>query len=234
MKIAGFQKQSLVDYPGKICPVIFTMGCNFRCPYCHNAELVTKEKSVKEIPELEILSYLQDNKKYLDGVVITGGEPTLQKDLPLFINKIKKMDYAVKLDTNGTNPGMLRYLIDDNLVNSVAMDIKSTINFQKYNKATGGILTEKLFENVLESIHILLDSGINYEFRTTLVPTILTKKEVVEICLFIKNANQFSLQQFNPKNTLDKKFQKLKPFKDCEISSLISECKPHIRNIFYR
>ncbi len=234
MKIGGFQKQSLVDYPEKICSIIFTVGCNFRCPYCHNQNLLVPEKTVKEIPEEEVLSYLRNNKKFLDAAEITGGEPTLHKDLPEFIQKIRELGLLIKLDTSGTNFEMLKKLLDDNLLDYVAMDIKAPIEFHKYNKATGGILTEKLFSNVKKSILLLLNSGIQYEFRTTFVPGLLTKKDVIKICSFIKNANQFSLQQFNPENTLDKKFQKLKPFEENEIISLIAECKHYIQNSLYR
>ncbi len=234
MKIGGFQKQSLVDYPEKICSIIFTVGCNFRCPYCHNQDLVIPGKTAKEISEEEVLSYLRDNNKLLDAAEITGGEPTLHQDLPDFIQKIRELGLLIKLDTNGTNSEMLKKLLDDNLLNYVAMDIKAPIEFHKYNKAIGGTLTEKLFSNVKKSILLLLNSEIQYEFRTTIVPGLLTKKDVVKICSFIKNANQFSLQQFNPENTLDKKFQKLKPVEENEIISLIAECKHYIQNILYR
>ena len=183
IEIGGFQKQSFIDYPKKISSIIFTIGCNFRCPYCHNSNLLYAEK-IKNISELKILSYLQNNKKYIDGVVITGGEPTLHGDLPEFIAKVKSFGYSVKLDTNGTNPEMLRKLIKEGLLDFIAMDIKAPLEFQKYNKATGGMLTEKLFENVKKSIHIIINSGVDYEFRTTLVPTILAKKDVVKICSF--------------------------------------------------
>ena len=233
IEIGGFQKQSFIDYPKKISSIIFTIGCNFRCPYCHNSNLLYSEK-IKNISELKILSYLQNNKKYIDGVVITGGEPTLHGDLPEFIAKVKSFGYSVKLDTNGTNPEMLRKLIKEGLLDFIAMDIKAPLEFQKYNKATGGMLTEKLFENVKKSIHIIINSGVDYEFRTTLVPTILAKKDVVKICSFIKNANLFCLQKFNPENALNKEFQKLRPFEENEVNSIIEECLPNIRNIIYR
>jgi len=233
IEIGGFQKQSFIDYPKKISSIIFTIGCNFRCPYCHNSNLLYAEK-IKNISELKILSYLQNNKKYIDGVVITGGEPTLHGDLPEFIAKVKSFGYSVKLDTNGTNPEMLRKLIKEGLLDFIAMDIKAPLEFQKYNKATGGMLTEKLFENVKKSIHIIINSGVDYEFRTTLVPTILAKKDVVKICSFIKNANLFCLQKFNPENALNKEFQKLRPFEENEVNSIIEECLPNIRNIIYR
>ncbi|HDI06677.1 MAG TPA: anaerobic ribonucleoside-triphosphate reductase activating protein [Candidatus Aenigmarchaeota archaeon] len=233
IEIGGFQKQSFIDYPKKISSIIFTIGCNFRCPYCHNSNLLYAEK-IKNISELKILSYLQNNKKYIDGVVITGGEPTLHRDLPEFIAKVKSFGYSVKLDTNGTNPEMLRKLIKEGLLDFIAMDIKAPLEFQKYNKATGGMLTEKLFENVKKSIHIIINSGVDYEFRTTLVPTILAKKDVVKICSFIKNANLFCLQKFNPENALNKEFRKLRPFEENEVNSIIEECLPYIRNIIYR
>lgn len=233
MRIGGFQKQSLIDYPGKICSIIFTIGCNFRCPFCHNRELVILEK-IKEIPEDFFLSYLEDKKKLLDAIEITGGEPTIHKDLPIFIQKIKEMGYLVKLDTNGTNPQMVQFLLDKKLINYVAMDIKAPLDFEKYNKMVGGVLTEKMFDNIKKTMKILLNSDIDYEFRTTIIKNLHSKDDIIEICKKIKNAKQYSLQKFNPENALSIEFHNFQPFDNKEIEEIILKGKKFIKNIIYK
>ncbi len=150
MRIAALQGQSLIEYPGKISAVIFTLGCNFRCVFCYVPDLVLPERirNAKPISENSIFSFLESRKKLLEAVAITGGEPTLQEDLPDFIRKIKKMGYLVELETNGTNFQMLEYLIESKLVDYVAMDIKHDLIFDRYKKITGDILTKELFENI--------------------------------------------------------------------------------------
>ena len=161
MKISGLQKVSLVDYDGQISATIFTSGCNFACPFCHNSGLV---KGIEpEIPTGEILEYLTKRKNVLTAVCISGGEPTLHKDLPELIAKIKSLGYLVKLDTNGTNLSMLKYLVDNQLIDYIAMDIKNSLD--NYNNTTG---TDKDF-NIKETIDYIMSCGIDYEFRTTLL-----------------------------------------------------------------
>jgi pyruvate formate lyase activating enzyme len=223
----------LIDYPGKICSIIFTIGCNFRCPFCHNRELVILEK-IKEIPEDFFLSYLEDKKKLLDAIEITGGEPTIHKDLPIFIQKIKEMGYLVKLDTNGTNPQMVQFLLDKKLINYVAMDIKAPLDFEKYNKMVGGVLTEKMFDNIKKTMKILLNSDIDYEFRTTIIKNLHSKDDIIEICKKIKNAKQYSLQKFNPENALSIEFHNFQPFDNKEIEEIILKGKKFIKNIIYK
>jgi len=236
MKIAGFQKHSLIDYPGKICAIIFTPGCNFRCPYCHNPGLVIPEKlnKIKYIPEEFVFSYLKQNKNFLDAVEITGGEPTIHKDLPMFIRKIKEMGYSVKLDTNGTNPSMLKFLIKNMLIDYVAMDIKTSLNFQKYNELVGNVLTPQQFENIKESIKILMNSEIDYEFRTTLIKGVHTKEDVLNICKTIRGARKYFLQEFNPEHVLKKKFHTFTSFNENEVNEIISGCKKIVENVSYR
>jgi pyruvate formate lyase activating enzyme len=172
MRIGGFIKQSLVDYPGKIAAVVFTQGCNFRCGYCHNPQLVLP-KLFQENPQLlplNILSYLEKRKKWLDGVVITGGEPTIHKDLPLFLKEIKTLGFAVKLDTNGTNPLLLEQIIKNKLVDYIAMDIKILPEKELYGKIIGIPNVDEIQVNILTSILLLKNTAIDVEFRTTSIP----------------------------------------------------------------
>ncbi len=189
MQILGFQKLTLLDYPGYIASTIFTGGCNFRCPFCQNASLVNFEE--EEMEEKYIIDYLKERKKYIDAVCITGGEPTLQKDLIEFIKKIKDLGYLVKLDTNGTNPNMIRELIDSKLVDYVAIDIKNSKD--RYNETSG---VKVNINDIEESINILLKNNIDYEFRTTVVFEFHNEKSFEDIGKWIKGAKRFILQQF--------------------------------------
>lgn len=190
MQIAGIQRLSLLDYPGKLCCIVFLPGCNLRCPFCHNAEIVTHETNT--ISENSILQFIESRKGVLDGVCITGGEPTLQKDLPEFIQKIRDIGLSVKLDTNGTAPETLQYILDNNLVDYVAMDIKTRLD--KYPIAVGveNFLTDK----IQKSIEILLNSDIDYEFRTTVSRGIVELEDIDSICHTIKGAKAYYLQKF--------------------------------------
>jgi len=190
MLIGGFQKFSLIDYPGKVSAIIFTQGCNFRCPYCHNPELVEPKLFQKPCEEEIIFSFLEVRRGKLDGIVITGGEPTLQKDLPEFIRKIKSAGFLVKLDSNGTHPGMLKFLIEKELVDYIAMDIKAPL--EKYKKVVNRRINPNLIK---ESIDTIMNSGLNYEFRTTFAKGMLTEAEVISIAKLIKGAKLYVLQK---------------------------------------
>ena len=196
MRIVGFQKLSLIEYPGKISCVVFTIGCNLRCPYCYVPQLVLPEKmkGSKEISASEIFSFLEKNRGLNDAVVITGGEPTLQPDLRDFIRRIKEMDYLVAIETNGTNFEMLKSLIEEGLVDYVEMDIKNRLDFERYNLTVGNVLTEEIFENIKKSIELLLKDIVPYGFRTTLVKEFHGIDDVVEIARAIKGARVYYLQ----------------------------------------
>lgn len=191
MIISGFQKMTLLDFPGKVACTIFTGGCNFRCPFCHNALLVTEDYKA-EYSEDEILSFLEKRKGLLDGVCITGGEPLLQKDIAGFIRKIKSLGYAVKLDTNGSFPHKLKELVDEGLIDYIAMDIKNSM--EKYTVTAGS--GENILQNVEESIDFLLGCGVDYEFRTTVVKEFHDIKDIAKASERIKGAKRYYLQYF--------------------------------------
>ena len=194
MKIAGYEKISLQDYPDHISCIVFTQGCNLKCPFCQNSSLIPFESN-NLINEDEILDYLNLRKNFLDGVTISGGEPTMQNDLKDFILKIKKLNLDVKLDTNGTNFVLLKDLIDNNLVNYVAMDIKN--NLAKYNKTSG--VANINMENILNSINLLKQNKIDFEFRTTIINEYHTIQDILDIIELIGNSKYY-LQNF--KNSL--------------------------------
>lgn len=211
MQIGGLQKVTLIDYPGRLAAVVFLVGCNFKCPWCYSSELVLPEKikNQPKIPEKEFFQFLKSREGLLEGVVICGGEPTINKDLPVFIKKIKKLGFLVKLDTNGSNPKMLKDLIDKELIDYVAMDIKAPLAEKKYNKTTG---TKGLLSKVKKSIEILEKSGVDYEFRTTVVPGFHSKDDILEIAKFIRKTKKYYLQNFRPEKNINKKLEKIKPY----------------------
>jgi len=191
MKIGGFQKFSLIDYPGKISCIIFTQGCNFRCPWCYNPELVYPEFFVTPLKEEVIFEFLKRRRGKIEAVVITGGEPTIQPDLAEFIEKIKKMNYLVKLDTNGSNPPILKELIKNKLVDYIAMDIKAPP--QKYFLLIGKDIDLSL---IFESIKVIENSSIEYEFRTTFVPFLLSEDDILKIKKMVKDKGRHRIQRF--------------------------------------
>ena len=209
MKIGGLQKLTLIDYPGKIAATVFLMGCNFRCAFCYNSQIVLPEKIKKQkpIPQKKFFDFLKKRKDLLEAVCIGGGEPTIYKDLPDFIKKIKKMGFLVKLDTNGTNPTILKYLIDKKLVDYVAMDIKAPK--EKYEL----VCQKKVnIKNIEKSIKILKEGKVDYEFRTTIVPTLHTKEDILQIFKWISPAKKYYLQNFSPKTTINLKLESIKPY----------------------
>ena len=213
MEFKGFQKTSLIEYPGKIVSVVFTAGCNFRCPFCQNPELVLNPDSLPSISSKEIVSHLISKKKWLDGLSITGGEPMIHQALSDFIGKVKEEGFLVGIETNGSNPQMLKDLIADKLIDYVALDIKAPLVWEKYKK-TSGINDEDLFGKVTESVDILLevDSGVDYELRTTVVPGLIEEEDILTIARQIKGAKRYVLQQFLSRTTLDKQYERLKPY----------------------
>jgi len=220
MIIKGLQKQTVIDYPGKLACTIFTFGCNFRCSYCHNPELVVDDGR-SEIKEGEILEFLKNRKDFLDGVCITGGEPTLNENLPDFISKIKKLGFFVKLDTNGSNPEMLKGLIEKKLVDYIAMDIKAPLEFYE-NIAN----VEVNKDNIQKSVD-LIKKMKEYEFRITVVPGLFNEKYAKMIGEWLKGSKKFFIQQFRGIKTLDRGFVGKKSFSKEELMNFCNILKPY-------
>lgn len=227
--IGGLQKSSLIDYPGKISAVIFTQGCNFRCPYCHNPELVNGERETGNRRNEHVFEFLKRRVNKLDGVVITGGEPTLHDDLPEFIKQVKDLGFAVKLDTNGINPEMLQKLIDEKLIDYVAMDIKAPID--SYSDV---VCVKVNAEKILKSIEILKNSNIDYEFRTTVVKSQLSCADFEKIGALIQGAKIYYLQRFLPTKTLDESFLNQETYSDEEFIPIIEEFKKYVQTVILR
>lgn len=209
MLISGLNKTTLLDYPGRVAATVFTGGCNFRCPFCHNGGLVLSPLTQEHYTEEDILDFLKKRKNILSGVCITGGEPTIQQDLPDFIQQIKELGLSVKLDTNGSHPHMLEELIGKKQIDYVAMDIKNTPG--KY-QATTGLMGERTIAEtsgntfpvkaVQQSVELLKNSAIPYEFRTTVVKEFHTLQELQEICMWIAGSPAYYLQQFEDSGQL--------------------------------
>lgn len=219
MLISGIQPFTLLDYPGKVSCIVFTPGCNFRCGFCHNPEFVLPDKiaELREsfIDEEAFFNFLNKRGKLLDGVVITGGEPTLMPDLESFIKKIKDRGLLVKLDTNGNRPEVLKKLVNAGLLDYVAMDVKTSL--PEYKNVSGPWVVEK---NIEESLNFLKEGKIDYEFRTTLVKELHTKEILDQMIKLIKGAKRFYLQNFRPGVTLLSSFQEYHAFSEEEMQDL--------------
>lgn len=204
-EFVGLEKLSLVDYDGKLACTLFTESCNFRCPFCHNKNLAESTHNI-EIPFNEILSFLKTRINKLEGVVITGGEPTLMNDLIKKIYEIKKLGFLVKLDTNGYKPDVLQYLIENKLIDYIAMDIKNSLD--KYCLTTG--VSNIKIDNILRSIELIKESGIDYEFRTTLVKEFHNVNDIKEISKLLKGAKKYFLQKYvSNDNCINKNLNKI-------------------------
>lgn len=204
MILGGYQKLTLIDYPGKLATTVFTVGCSFRCPFCHNPELVNGSQfTIHNGLEKEFFDFLKKRQGKLEGVCITGGEPTIQVDLIDFIQKIKKLGFLIKLDTNGTRPDVLKKLLDLKLLNFVAMDIKNQI--KHYDKTTGTTVDK---DRIKLSVELIKNSRVPYEFRTTVVPGIHTKEDFVAIAKWINGTESYYLQEYRELKILDPNLKK--------------------------
>ena len=235
MIIAGLQKTTLIDYPNKIACVVFLAGCNFRCPWCYSSELVLPVKIVKQprTTEKEFFDFLRSRQGLLDGVVICGGEPTINKDLLGFIEKIKNLGppaggFAVKLDTNGSNPKILKDLVATKLIDYVAMDIKASPE----NPAYKNLMTEGVtIDDIKESVEFLKKGGVDWEFRTTVVNTVHKKEEFLDIAKWIGGPNvKYYLQNFMAQKTIDPEFEKVQPFKKEFLEEIIKQISPYFKD----
>jgi len=223
MEIGGIQKTTLIDYPSKVACTVFLVGCNFLCPWCYSRELVLPEEIKKHprISEEDFFDFLEGRRGLLEGVVVCGGEPTINKDLPQFIEKIKALGFSVKLDTNGSNPEMLKKLIEQRLLDYVAMDVK--LPKEKYPKV---FVKGVKVENIEKSIEILKEGKTDYEFRTTVIPEVHAKEDILKIAEWIKGAKKYYLQNFRPEKTIDPRFEKVKPYPKEFLSEIKKEISP--------
>jgi len=228
MVISGMQKLTLLDYPGKTACLLFTQGCNFRCPFCHNKDLLENSLPEQTVSEEEVFKYLKKRQGILDGVCITGGEPLLQKDIESFIKKIKEMGFLVKLDTNGSCPGTLKKLIDANLLDYIAMDVKD--NFINYEKTSG--ITKINTENIKKSIEIIENSNVDYEFRTTVVKELHDLNQLEKICEYIGPKAKYYIQNYRDCDTVLNKG--LTGFKEFELLDIEKKLKVTYPNVMIR
>jgi pyruvate formate lyase activating enzyme len=218
MEIGGFQKFSLIDFPGHLSAIVFTQGCNMRCGYCHNPELVIPEKFLKKINQSEVISFLKKRINQLDGLVVTGGEPTIQFDLIDFLKQVKELGYSIKLDTNGSRPDVLVKLINQHLVDYFAMDIKGPQSL--YESITNVSID---FSLIQESIKVIRQSGCLHEFRTTVVADQLRQEDIMEIGKMIQGADHYFLQRFNASGKLlDERFAHRKSYDQVELEKWAS------------
>lgn len=229
MKIGGLQKLSLVDYPRHTAVAMFTIGCNMRCGYCHNPELVLPERYADAIPEEDILRFLESRIGRVEGVVISGGEPTMHADLPAFIRRVKALGFLVKLDTNGTNPEMVQGLLVDKLVDFIAMDIKASM--ARYQEVVARPIDTDAIE---QTIALIKKSGVDHEFRTTLVKSQVSPADLIEIGRLVQGSPRYALQKFRPGRTLNPQFAHEITYNDEEMLELktimeqfVAECVVH-------
>jgi len=225
IKIAGLQKMTLIDYPGKIAASVFLAGCNFRCGYCHNPELIEIKKNVNYISEKDFFDFLKKRKGILEGICISGGEPLIYSDLADYIKKIKKLDYLIKLDTNGSNFQALKNLLEAGLLDFIAMDIKSSLD--KYDLVTG---VKVDLESIKASIDLIMSSGIDYELRTTVLPKYHDFEEIEKIAKMIKGAKIYYLQKFQNHKTYQKEFLKEKRFTDQQLEEFRAIALKYLQN----
>jgi len=234
MEIKGLIDLSLVDWDGKISSVVFLARCNLRCPFCYNTTLVLHPEKLPTIPFEQIADRLKKSRGWVDGVVITGGEPTIHSDLPNLCQKIKKLDFLVKVDTNGTNPVMIKELINRKLVDYVAVDIKAPLTKEEYSKVCG-VNTENLLEKIEKTINLLLKDEVEYEFRTTTVPGLHDKQGIEEICQRIRGCRKYAIQNYKGDvETIDPKFKNSKPFAEKEMKAFLTTAKKIIPNTMLR
>lgn len=230
MKIGGLQKVTLVDYPGKLACTVFLSGCNFRCPFCYSKELVLQEEIKKhpEISEKDFFDFLEEKRGLLEGCVLCGGEPTIHgEELISFVRKIKDKGFLVKLDTNGTNPETIKRLLDENLLDYIAMDIKAPLDEEKYSSAAGVSVN---IEKIKESVDLIKNSKVDYEFRSTIVPSIHLREDIIRMAEDISPAEKYFLQGFRgEKGTIDGNLKDVRPFSDEFMKEAGEEIKSNFR-----
>jgi pyruvate formate lyase activating enzyme len=228
--IRGITETSFLDWDGKIVAVLYTGECNFKCPFCHNWQLMDEPETYPEKDWDEVGDFLVEHRDFLDGVCITGGEPTLDDDLEDIIGRVKDLGLKVKLDTNGSRPEVLKKLIKNDMLDAIAMDVKIPFD-ERHSKACGVDFPPDKLE---ESVNIIKNSNLEYEFRTTVVPTIHTKKDIADIAKMLEGADKYVLQQFKPDNTRDEKLRETKPYPNDKILEMATEAKKYVKEVVVR
>jgi pyruvate formate lyase activating enzyme len=218
----GLQRLSLIDYPGKLCATIFTAGCNFRCPYCYNEDIVLDYPAMPKVPEDKIIEFLHPRLGFLDGVCVTGGEPTIHRELPKFLGRLKSIGSLVKLDTNGSRPKALAYVMEKGLVNYIALDVK--VPLDRYEETVRYRVKP---EGLKETIKLIRRSGVDHEFRTTVVPGLLDGDDLEEIAMTLAGSKRYVLQQFRPGKTLCPDFKDIKPYSEAEMRQFRDRVAPY-------
>ncbi len=225
-EIKGLEKFAPVDFPGFISSTVFLGGCNFRCPYCHNADLVMRPETLATIPPAYFATYLDSRKGWLEGICVSGGEPLIDDDLEVLLGIIKDRGLLVKLDTNGSRPEMLQEMIGARLVDHVAMDVKAPLS--RYKEVTRADVSE---DDIVHSIEVIRSSRLPYLFRTTVVPGLVGEKDLLEIAQMLHGASLFQIQAFSGQNPIDRSFLEVKPFPPEEISRMAERVKPYFGEV---
>jgi len=226
VEIKGLEKFSPKDFPGYISSTVFLGGCNFRCPFCHNSDLVLRPEILPTFPLDYFLSFLDSRKGWLEGICISGGEPLLHDDLETLLILIKDRNLLVKIDTNGSFPSRLEDLIQKKLVDHIAMDVKAPL--KRYQEVTRATVNE---EDIVRSVDIIKNSGLGYVFRTTLVPGLVGPEDIKQICQMLNGAKIYQLQQFIPLNTLDSHYLEKKPYRREEVQGLAKIAEPYFSEV---
>lgn len=226
VEIKGLEKFTPKDFPGHISSTVFLGGCNFRCPYCHNADLVLRAESLPSFPLDYFIAFLDSRKKWLDGICFSGGEPLIHEDLDLLLSLVRERNFRIKIDTNGSLPSHLKRLIEEGLVDCVAMDIKAP--FRRYAEV---VRTNVCTVDIAESIEVVKNSGLDYLFRTTVVPGLVGTDDILEMGQMLKGAKLFQIQQFVPTNTIDSDYLHKVPYSQKEIQLMAKMAEPFFEEV---
>ena len=226
VEIKGLEKFAPLDFPGAIASTVFLGGCNFRCPFCHNADLVLRPETLTSMPLDYFITYLDSRQGWLEGVCVSGGEPLLEENLEVLLRVIKDRNLLVKLDTNGSQPDRLRDLIGSGLVDQAAMDVKAPLG--RYRQVTRSEVAE---DDIVRSIDLLRGSGLRHMFRTTVVPGLVGERDLLEIAQLLHGADLFQVQQFSPRNTVDRNFLQVQPYPPAEVERLAGRVRPYFKKV---
>jgi pyruvate formate lyase activating enzyme len=232
LEIKGFIETSFLDWDGKLVSTLFVPGCNFRCPFCHNSGLIERPQDYESIPFSRIEKFLVERRDFVDGICLTGGEPALHKGRGLleFLRRVKKLGFLIKFDTNGSDPELLKKLLNDKLVDYVAMDIKAPLD-ERYHKLAG---VKVDLDRIRQSIKIIMLGHVPYEFRVTVVPTLLDTGEVKEIARTLSGARRLVLQQFSASNAWDEAFRSIEPYPRQKLEEMVAASKKFVPNTSLR